>query len=63
MFYRMRLFKGIFLHSDFFLTELNFLKGDTIFILNKELHLKKRKDFYWEGQSFAKIILIFFLKI
>ena len=39
----MRLFKGIFLHSDFFLTELNFLKGDTNIYFKQITFFKKKK--------------------
>ena len=58
MFYRMRLFKGIFLHSDFFLTELNFLKGDTNIYFKQITFFKKKK----KKKDFVKIINIFFLK-
>ena len=54
----MRLFcRTNFFKSEFFLTELNFLKGDTnIYFKQITFFEKKKKDF-------VKIINIFFLKI
>ena len=46
----------IFLQSEFFLTELKFLKRDTNIYLNQITFFKKKKDF-------VKIAHIFFLKI
>ena len=55
-FYIMRLFYRMnFIQSEFFLTELNFLKGDTNIYL-KQIPLFEKKDF-------VKIIHISFLKI
>ena len=59
MFYRMRLFKGIFLHSDFFLTELNFLKGDTNIYFKQITFFKKKK----KKKRFCKNHKYLFLKI
>ena len=53
----MRLFcRTNFFKSEFFLTELNFLKGDTNIYFKQITFFEKKKDF-------AKIIHIFFLKI
>ena len=52
LFYRMK----YFLQSEFFLTELNFLKGDTNICFEQITFFGKKKDF-------RKIIHTFFLKI
>ena len=60
IFYRMHLFyRRIFLLSDFFLTELHFLKGDTN-ILNKYLYLKIKKRFCKNHTYFFLKNIIFF---
>ena len=56
MFYRMRLFQTMnFFYTVTFLTELNFLKGDT------KNYFKQITSF--AKKDFVKIIHIFFLKI
>ena len=47
---------NVFTVWNFFLTELNFLKGDTNIYFKQKLFLKKKNDF-------VKIIHIFFLKL
>ena len=60
----MRLFcRTNFFKSEFFLTELNFLKGDTNIYFEYITLFEKKKIFTEKNKIFVKIIHIFFLKI
>ena len=61
----MSLFKQneYFYRVKFFLTELNFLKGDTNIYFEYITLFEKKKIFTEKNKIFVKIIHIFFLKI
>ena len=60
----MRLFcRTNFFKSEFFLTELNFLKGDTNIYFEYTTLFEKKRLFTEKNKVFVKIIHIFFLKI
>ena len=60
----MSLFKqNEYFYRVIFLTELNFLKGDTNVYFEYITLFEKKKDFIEKNKIFVKIIHIFFLKI
>ena len=61
----MSLFKQnkYFYRAKFFLTELNFLKGDTNIYFEYTTLFEKKRLFTEKNKVFVKIIHIFFLKI